>query len=97
MTQSYLEKAYETRDTSVIRALYDDWAESYDRDIGAPGYATPPRAATVPAEHLNDKSAPTPPAGGPPGAPGPARRGGGGPPGGGGPLVFCVCGYLLWE
>ena len=58
MTQSYLEKAYETRDTSVIRALYDDWAESYDRDIGALGYATPFRAATVLAEHLEDKSAP---------------------------------------
>ena len=57
MTQSYLDKAYAARDQDVIRGLYDDWAENYDQDIAALGYATPLRAAAVLADHLSDKSA----------------------------------------
>lgn len=58
MTQHYLDKAYASRDTNVIRSLYDEWASSYDEDIKAQGYATPERAAVTLAEFLDNKDAP---------------------------------------
>ena len=45
-------------DPASQRALYDDWAGSYDRDLEASGYATPGRLARVLAEHLSDRDAP---------------------------------------
>lgn len=38
--------------------LYADWADSYEADVAAYGYATPARIATLLAAHLSETSAP---------------------------------------
>jgi len=40
------------------RALYDEWATSYDHDLEVSGYATPARIAESLARHLDDRAAP---------------------------------------
>ncbi len=58
MTDRFLSKAYTARDASGTRALYDDWATSYDAEVAENGYATPGRCATALAAHMDDLSAP---------------------------------------
>lgn len=41
----FLDKAYQARDAASTRALYDDWAASYETEVGENGYATPGRCA----------------------------------------------------
>lgn len=41
----FLDKAYEARDADSTRALYDDWAASYEAEVAENGYATPGRCA----------------------------------------------------
>lgn len=41
----FLDKAYQARDAASTRALYDDWAASYEAEVGENGYATPGRCA----------------------------------------------------
>ncbi|APE43560.1 methyltransferase type 11 [Sulfitobacter alexandrii] len=45
MAKTFLDKAYGGRDTADTRQLYDDWAATYEAEIGENGYATPGRCA----------------------------------------------------
>ncbi|MDU9003336.1 class I SAM-dependent DNA methyltransferase [Sedimentitalea todarodis] len=47
MTNGFLDKAYGARDAASTRKLYDDWAASYEAEIGKNGYATPGRCAAA--------------------------------------------------
>ncbi|MBD3663131.1 class I SAM-dependent DNA methyltransferase [Sulfitobacter aestuariivivens] len=58
MTETFLDKAYSARDARSTRKLYDDWAESYEEELGKNGYATPARCAKALAEFSDNKSAP---------------------------------------
>lgn len=58
MTESFLDKAYGARDAQSTRALYDDWAASYEAEVGENGYVTPGRCAQALAEFSTDASAP---------------------------------------
>jgi predicted TPR repeat methyltransferase len=58
MTEKFLDKAYLARDAASTRALYDDWAESYEAEVATQGYATPGRAAAALAKFTSDPSAP---------------------------------------
>ncbi len=58
MTETYLDKAYTPRDAESTRQLYDDWAATYDEEVGAQGYATPRRCAEALAAHVDDPSVP---------------------------------------
>jgi predicted TPR repeat methyltransferase len=58
MTDSFLDKAYGARDAASTRQLYDDWADSYEAELGGNGYATPARCAAALAQFCDDKSAP---------------------------------------
>lgn len=54
-----LDRVYATpADPESQRALYDEWATSYDHDLEASGYATPARIAAALDEHLGDRAAP---------------------------------------
>jgi predicted TPR repeat methyltransferase len=50
----FLNKAYEARDADSTRALYDDWAKSYEAEVGEQGYATPGRCAAALKAHVTD-------------------------------------------
>ena len=58
MTDTYLDKAYGARDAASTRKLYDDWAASYEAELGENGYATPRRCAEALAQFASDKAAP---------------------------------------
>ena len=58
MSDGFLEKAYGARDAASTRELYNDWAASYDAEVGTNGYATPGRCAEALATYLPDKSLP---------------------------------------
>lgn len=47
MTEDHFDKVYRARNEEETRALYDDWANSYDAAVGAEGYATPGRCAAA--------------------------------------------------
>ena len=52
MTDRFLDKAYGLSDPEETRALYDRWAQSYDSELDANGYATPGRIAAALAPRL---------------------------------------------
>lgn len=54
----FLGSAYTARDAASTRDLYDDWAASYDAEVGDNGYATPERCATALAAQVVDHAAP---------------------------------------
>lgn len=56
--KTYLDKAYQLDDLESTRAFYSDWAETYDAEIRANGYATPDRCATALAGAVTDLTAP---------------------------------------
>jgi len=58
MTDRFLDKAYGARDAASTRKLYDDWAASYEAELGDNGYATPGRCAQALAQLSQDPSAP---------------------------------------
>jgi predicted TPR repeat methyltransferase len=58
MTDTYLDKAYGARSAASTRDLYDDWADSYEQELGANGYATPRRCAEALAQFATDQHAP---------------------------------------
>ncbi|THH38402.1 methyltransferase domain-containing protein [Aliishimia ponticola] len=58
MGDGFLNKVYAARDAAQTRALYDDWAKTYDAEVGESGYATPRRCAQALAEYVDDLSAP---------------------------------------
>lgn len=43
----FLDKTYAARDAAATRALYDDWAASYEAEVGENGYATPGNCAAA--------------------------------------------------
>ena len=46
------------RDAASTRKLYDDWAASYEAEVGTNGYATPGRCAEALARYTRDINAP---------------------------------------
>jgi len=58
MTKGFLTQAYGPRDADQTRQLYDDWAASYDAEVGEHGYATPGRCAAALAAQSADLTAP---------------------------------------
>ena len=56
--KKFLDNVYELESVEDTRALYADWAGSYDAEVGAQGYATPRRCAEALAGAVADKSAP---------------------------------------
>ena len=54
----FLDKAYQARDAASTRALYDDWAASYEAEVAENGYATPARCAEALKAHSADRAAP---------------------------------------
>ena len=58
MTDKFLDKAYGARDAAETRKLYDDWAASYEAELGENGYATPGRCAAALAKYIPDASRP---------------------------------------
>lgn len=55
MTDGFLENAYHQQDA---RQLYDDWASSYEVELGKNGYATPGRCAAALKAHMPGPSLP---------------------------------------
>jgi predicted TPR repeat methyltransferase len=55
MSNGFLSKAYQSQDA---RQLYDDWAASYDAEVGENGYATPGRCATALRAQMADPTLP---------------------------------------
>jgi len=58
MSRTFLDKAYALETPEDTRALYDRWADSYDDEIAANGYATPGRVARALAAQVGDLTAP---------------------------------------
>lgn len=58
MGDSFLDKVYGPMDEGQTRDFYDTWADQYEADVAAAGYATPSRAAKALASALPDKSLP---------------------------------------
>ena len=58
MSNGFLSKAYLARDAAGTRKLYDDWAASYEVEVGENGYATPGRCAAALADALGDLDQP---------------------------------------
>ncbi len=56
--KTFFDKVYDLDDPEKTRALYDAWAESYEDDVAAEGYATPRRVARALAAHSTDMKAP---------------------------------------
>ena len=56
--KQFLQTAYDLGDIESTRAFYADWAETYDAEVRANGYATPTRCAEALAQFAPDKSRP---------------------------------------
>ncbi|MEM9013261.1 MAG: methyltransferase domain-containing protein [Pseudomonadota bacterium] len=56
--KKFLDQVYDIEDAAEMGAFYDKWAASYDDEVGANGYATPPRCAEALAAFAEDKAAP---------------------------------------
>ena len=54
----FLDKVYDARTADETRDLYDNWASSYDDEVGANGYATPGRCAAALASLTKNPGAP---------------------------------------
>jgi predicted TPR repeat methyltransferase len=55
--RTFLDEVYDLDGVEATRALYEDWADSYDDEVGGKGYATPGRIAAALAKLLPDTSA----------------------------------------
>jgi predicted TPR repeat methyltransferase len=53
----FLNSAYGLETLDETRALYDDWAKTYDAEIAENGYATPKRCAEALASVVSDQDA----------------------------------------
>lgn len=56
--QEFLDRAYEAATSDETLALYKDWAQSYDDEVEANGYSTPPRCAKALAQFAPDLTQP---------------------------------------
>lgn len=54
---SFLHNVYKTDTGEDMRQYYDDWADSYDKELSENDYRTPSRCANILAAHLSDKEA----------------------------------------
>ena len=52
MTRKFLDSAYGHTSPEDLRDFYDDWAASYDAEVGDNGYVTPRRVAEAMATHI---------------------------------------------
>ena len=51
---SFLKQAYQLKNTADTIALYQEWAESYDRSVREHGYVTPGRCVAALQRHQLD-------------------------------------------
>ena len=58
MDKTFLDKAYGLETAAKVKTHYDDWAATYDAEIGENGYQTPARLARLLADVVVNKSAP---------------------------------------
>lgn len=58
MSKKFLDKAYGLTSVDQTIEHYDDWAGSYEDEVGAHGYATPGRIAAALWQHLPAAEAP---------------------------------------
>ncbi len=56
--KGFFDKVYGVEGADETRALYDDWADSYEDDVAEQGYATPMRLARALAAQSHDLSRP---------------------------------------
>lgn len=52
MTRKFLDSAYGHTSPDELRDFYDDWAASYDAEVGDNGYVTPRRVADAMSAHI---------------------------------------------
>ena len=50
--KKFLDQVYDLSTPDETRALYDDWADSYDAEVAGNGYVTPGRVAEALARHM---------------------------------------------
>ena len=58
MTKDLPSQLWQPRSTEDTLKLYADWADSYEADVAAYGYATPARCADILAAHMPDLTLP---------------------------------------
>lgn len=58
MKKKMLDNAYGLESAQATMAFYDEWAQTYDQEVGDNGYVTPARLAAALAEFSDDKAAP---------------------------------------
>lgn len=58
MSSTFFDRAYGTTKQADVQDLYEDWAETYDKDVTENGYQTPARCAAALAAHLSPHDAP---------------------------------------
>ena len=56
--KEFFDRAYDLDGPEKTRALYSEWAESYDAELREKGYASPARTAAAMAAQVADKTAP---------------------------------------
>lgn len=54
----FLSKIYSVEGSENLRDYYDQWADSYDSELGKSDYRTPQRCAQTLARHLANRAAP---------------------------------------
>ncbi|WP_270730618.1 class I SAM-dependent DNA methyltransferase [Shimia sp. Alg240-R146] len=57
MTRKFLDNVYDHIGKG-IETFYDDWADTYEAEVGENGYVTPARCARALAAHMPDKALP---------------------------------------
>ena len=58
MAEKFLDKTYKTSGAEAVRDLYDDWANSYEQEVGENGYAMPTRLAAALRDTVPDTDTP---------------------------------------
>ena len=58
MSEGFLNKVYTVKGADATRALYDEWSQSYEAEVGDNGYATPGRCADALARAMPDLTQP---------------------------------------
>lgn len=56
--KTFLDRVYDVETTAETRLLYDEWAETYDREVGESNYITPMRVARALAAYSRSLDAP---------------------------------------
>jgi predicted TPR repeat methyltransferase len=57
-TKTFLDKTYKVSGAEAMQDLYDDWADSYEAEVGENGYATPARIARALRQVTDDVATP---------------------------------------